>query len=222
MWGAILLALAAAVVVALISLVFKRPRGYVVEFWRAGRGMPYSRFHIVLGSHWPSVWMVVPSGEGPKIAWQCELIVTNGGNREDAPVRGELRWGKRSTVFTTPLRPTRHDQPTLLASLAPEEGGVLMLNAWTSLEPGDEPAGDLLAAIVLYDRHGGHHEAEVIFSPTPPPPPRATPPGECGTSVDRGDRMVYCDLPVGHAGAHIAHDEVNGMRVRWDDDGGPG
>jgi hypothetical protein len=216
---AVLLAIGAAVLVALFGIAFRRPREYIVEFWRAGRGRPRSRFHIILGSHWPSVWMVVPSGEGPKIAWQCELTVTNGGNREDAPVRGELRWGARATVFTTPLRPTRHDQPSLLASLAPEEAGVLMVNAWTSLEHGDDPAGELRADIVLYDRYGGDHRTQVTFGPAPPAPPRVTPLGECGMSADLGARLVYCDLPADHEGEHVAHDEVNGMRARWEREG---
>jgi hypothetical protein len=215
-WQDLLWALLAAIIIGAITFAFERPRKYVVDFWRRGRNRPFSQLHVVLGGRWPSVWTRVQSVEGPRIAWQCELIVTNGGNRTDAPVRGEIRWNQRAATFLTPLRPAAAG-PGRVTELAPEQAATLIVNAWTLLEPGDNPAGDLRAEVVLFDRFGGSHKTAVTFSP----PPRAVvQSGKCGSSTVKDDEFIYCDQKEGHAGNHSRLDETTGISTTWDDDGG--
>ncbi len=48
---------------------------------------PESRLHVVRGSPFPPTWTRVETPEsGPMIAWQCRLIVTNGGTRPTRPL----------------------------------------------------------------------------------------------------------------------------------------
>jgi len=215
-WTDLLWALAAAAIVGVIIWMFKRPREYLTKFWRAGRNKPFSRLHAVLGTHFPPNWMRVDTAEGPKMAWQCELTVTNGGNRDDAPARGELRWNGRTTTFTTPL--IIRGQPTIVAALQPEASATLLLSAWTDLKDGEDPAGDQHTALRLFDRYGGSYRLRVTF----PPVRRAVvQPGKCGVTTVRDNRTVFCEQPEGHDGQHMALDPDTRIVTTWGDDGGP-
>jgi hypothetical protein len=125
-----------------------------------------SRLHVVRGSAFPPTWTLVDTPDGGSmIGWQCQLIVTNGGTRPDAPVEGELSWSGRLTSFMTPL--IRPGEP-LVTTLAPNESATLMLNAWTPLEDGESIDGDLSADIRLFDRfEGSSNPVHVSFSPPP-------------------------------------------------------
>jgi hypothetical protein len=127
---------------------------------------PESRLHVVRGSPFPPTWTRVDAPErGPMIAWQCQLIVTNGGTRPDAPVNGELSWSGRVTSFTAPL--SRPGQPAV-TTLAPNESATLMLNAWTPLKDGETPDGNLSADLRLFDRfEGSSNTVRVTFSLPP-------------------------------------------------------
>ncbi|HXY43076.1 MAG TPA: hypothetical protein VEH29_02715 [Acidimicrobiales bacterium] len=214
MWTAIILAFVAAVVIAAVGWLWKAPRRRVAAFIRAGRGRPFSELHAVTTARVPPTWSRVDTPEGPKMAWQCELIVTNGGNRADAAVRGEMRWHGRSDAFLTPI--ARLDTHQLISELGPGAAGLLILTAWSPIGEGEDPAGDQRTEIVLFDRYGGHHGTEVTFSPVP----RATvAPGTCGVSSARAGRTLVCDKPSGHDGAHSVLDRTTGIASTWDDYG---
>jgi hypothetical protein len=217
-WTDLLWAMAAAAIVGLIVWLFKRPREYLTEFWRAGRNKPFSRLHVVLGSHFPPNWMRVDTAGGPKMAWQCELTITNGGNRPDAPARGELRWNGRTTTFLTAL--TRRNQLIADGALEPGESAPLLMSAWTDLRDSEDPASDQRTVLRLFDRYGGSFQLRVTF---PPVHRVVVQLGECRVTTVRDNRTVFCDQPEGHEGQHSALDPATSIATTWgDDDDAPG
>lgn len=219
MWVDLGWALVAAVIVGLAVWIFKRPRQYLVEFIRAGRNKPYSELHAVLIGQFDPVWTVVPTSQGPQIAMQCGLTVTNGGNRIDAPVRGELRWKRRTTTFVTQLTSVGPHGVRVVPDLVAGASARLMLNAWVLLRASDKPAGNLRTKMVLFDRYGGSHRTRVTFSPLRQP---IVPQGVCGMSTVRNNQTLSCDRPAGHDGDHSRMDAATGIATTWGDDGGPG
>jgi hypothetical protein len=143
----------------------------------------------------------------------AELVVTNGGNCTDAPVRGELWWHGRTTTFLTPLRPAVAG-PGRITDLAPHDAATLMVNAWTPLAATDRPAGDMSARLILFDRFDGKHEIRVTFSP---PPRNVVPAGRCGQTTVRDGEVIYCEQPTGHDGVHMVCDQANGIVTTWND-----
>jgi hypothetical protein len=203
-----------AVIVAVFGWVWKAPRRYVVEFIRAGRRKPYSSLHAVVTGRMPPVWTRVETPDGPQVAWQCELMVTNGGNRIDSPVRGELGWESRTATFTTPLAVPNTGQ--IMTFLNPTWTGSLKLNAWTPLREGEHPKGALDAKITLFDRYGGLHRSRVKFAQMVGP---VAPPGRCGSSSVRNGRTLMCDKPAGHDGGHSVLDPATRIASTWDENG---
>jgi hypothetical protein len=127
-------------------------------------GRPYSTLHAAVVGHSGPIWMRIDSPSGPQILWQCHLEVTNGGNRHDAAVRVELRWRNRVATLTTWALPPRRE------TLRPSTSGRLKLDAWTPLDPGEDPAGDLEAELSLFDLYEGVHRTKVIFASGAPTP----------------------------------------------------
>lgn len=202
-----------AAIVALFGWIWKAPRLWIAEFIQAGLNRPRSELHAVVTGRFPPTWSRVDTPDGPQVGWQCELRVTNGGNRVDSPVRGELEWRGRRTTFTTPMS---DGQGRPLPFLEPEWSGLLRLNAWTPIRDGEDPQGDQATEVVLFDRHEGSHPAAVTFSPVPKP---VVTPGQCGSSSVRGPRTLICDRPVGHDDGHSVRDPATGVVSTWDESG---
>lgn len=210
-------AFVAALVVGVIFGVLKRPREWVRDSWRAGRGKPYSELHAVLVGQIDPTWSVQrQTADGPQLSFQCRLNVTNGGNRTDAPVRGELRWNGHTTTFTTPLSALVYGVRGRVLDLAPNASAILTLNAWIRLTPSDDPKGDLRTEIVLFDRFEGSHKTRVTFRPIRQ---AVVPPGKCGHPTVKDDEFMYCDQGEGHDGDHSHRDESTGIVTSWGDDG---
>jgi hypothetical protein len=56
-WQALILMIVAATpILGTVGFVFKRPRKYVIELIRAGRGKPYSKLHALLVGQFSPVW----------------------------------------------------------------------------------------------------------------------------------------------------------------------
>lgn len=201
-----------AAIVAVFGWIWKAPRRWIADFVRAGLNRPRSELNAVLTGAFPPRWSRLDTPDGPQIGWQCQLRVTNAGNRVDSPVRGELEWRGRKTTFTTALS----DGQRPLPFLEPDWSGLLRLNAWTSLRDGEDPDGDQDTEVVLFDRHKGHHSSPVTFSPVPQP---VVPPGQCGSSSVRGERTLICDQPAGHDGGHSVRDPATKIVATWDENG---
>lgn len=201
-----------AAIVAVFGWIWKAPRRWIVEFVKAGFNKPGSELHAVVTGRFTPIWSRVDTPDGPWVAWQCELRVTNAGNRVDIPVRGELVWQGRRTTFTTALSDGQRQLPILDSNWS----GLLKLNAWTSLRAGENPGGELLTEIILHDQYGGHQPSQVTFSPVTPP---VVPPDQCGATTVRDGKTLLCDQRDGHGGGH-SHQNVN-MRIvtTWDESG---
>jgi hypothetical protein len=100
---AVLIGVISGLMVAAILGVWSIPRKYIAGRIRAALKRPQAKLHLILGT-FPPTWIEVKgAGDRRMIAWQCQIHVTNDGNRQNSPVKGVLRWNGQDAVFSTPL-----------------------------------------------------------------------------------------------------------------------
>jgi hypothetical protein len=223
---ALLIGVAAGLIVAFILAVLKKPRTAILRIFRAALNRPHSKLHLVLGPP-PVIWTPIDAApEGRCIAWRCQIVVTNEGNRTNAPVRGVLRWKRRDVGFATPLSirvpiPGHMDyhQSQTVVDLTPNDTARLTVHAWTPLRDKREPSGTQRARLSVIDRYNTWHRVKVDFASIPPHKPMA---GSCGKSTINDEKPIRCDLPSGHGGFHSAKHRLEGaiadVVTTWDDD----
>jgi hypothetical protein len=207
-----LIAVVGGVVAIAVAGLWSRPRKWIVEFVRAGRNRPRDKFHLIVGATWPTFWTRVVHGEQAYITWQCQLHITNGGTRVNAPVTGVLRWRGGDCTFDTRMM---FETMKARQVLNPTERAQFMVNALSPIAYDQALSGDIDAKLTVTDQYGNEEHLNIKF------PEEKSP--ECQAAVQWQDSVVSCDQLAGHSGPHMTQKWSGRARVvvRWDDDERP-
>jgi len=213
-------------VILVVTTLWKRPWRAIVGFARAGRNRQRSKLQCIVGP-FGGTWTRITTPQGRFIVWNCELTVTNDGNRVNAPVKGTIAWKKRIAAFPTRLRiqvpdPIHPGYSMLntVADLGPNDTARLTTEAFMSMQDDDDAHGKLSAKIEFTDRYNQKHRVRTTFLEHTFPVP---PPGQCGSNTIKDGKTFTCDKPTGHPEVHSSGKPVPGsssiLVTTWDDSG---